>query len=243
MDYPDLIKSAGFIFDEFQTWATASSYETKGILHSEMLFLMAIVRMSPTGRIIESGRARGQSTLMLAQSFPEREIISIEYDRNSTDVAIAANRLMGRANVDLRFGDSRKLLPELIRPGDLVLIDGPKAYRAVRLAMRLLAMGKCAGIFVHDLYPGQPERSFVDRHFPSALFSDDVRWAGFGSQVDADILDHIPAEQRLEACRSGRGYGFSMTYIPYEAGRNYRMLELTAKLQEIGGKLKRVLRS
>lgn len=241
MNYKELCRVGSEIVPQFKSWANASPYEIKGILHSEMLFLVSVLRSKTVGRIIESGRARGQSTLMLSLAFPENQIISIEFDANSPDVAVAQSRLGSHANVDLRFGDSRKLLPELVKSDDYVLIDGPKAFRAVRLAMRVLATGRCAGVFIHDLYPGQDERAFVDRHFPEAQFSDDRRWAEFGSVVDADIMEFIPPEQRLDTLVDGRGYGFSLTFLPYRPDRNYSALEMLAKVTEIFSKLKRSL--
>src|SRR5262245_1543625 len=56
-------------------------------------------------------------------SFPTPPLLGVEADPNSADVATAAERLRGCANVDCRFGDSIRLLPELVEPGDIVLID------------------------------------------------------------------------------------------------------------------------
>ena len=55
---------------------------------------------------------------------------------------IAAERLRESGNVECRFGDSLLLLPELVEAGDVVLIDGPKDFRALKLAFRLLRGGK-----------------------------------------------------------------------------------------------------
>ena len=56
-------------------------YEAKGVLTSEMLFLVAAVGGHRPGRIVESGRARGQSTLLLGLAFPDVSVISIERDQ------------------------------------------------------------------------------------------------------------------------------------------------------------------
>ncbi|MEP6685484.1 MAG: hypothetical protein ABJB22_01795 [Verrucomicrobiota bacterium] len=101
------------------------SHEKKGIRSSELFFLYACVAGVEPERIIESGRGRAQSTLVLASLFPRTAIISIESDASSQDVEVAAERLKHHDNVDCRFGDSRRLLPELLRTGDLILIDGP----------------------------------------------------------------------------------------------------------------------
>lgn len=150
-------------------------YERKGILFSEMLFLASLVKtlpLEPT-RIIESGRARAQSTLILARLFPELPVISIEFDPQSPDVPVAAERLKDCKNVELLFGDSTKLLPSMVQKGDVVLIDGPKHFRALRLAMRLLNQNKPSLVLIHDVHRGIPEREFLNISSPEAVYSDD----------------------------------------------------------------------
>lgn len=157
----------------------------KGIRLSEMFFLYATVAHLAPARILESGRARAQSTLVLSALFPEAEIISIESDPNSPDAAVAAERLASRKNVQCRFGDSRFLLPELARAGDIILIDGPKDFRALKLALALLQTGKPAAVFVHDLWRGLPARDFVDRQLPSVFLSDATAWVREYSGLDS----------------------------------------------------------
>src|SRR5712691_1076700 len=65
------------------------SHEKKGIRRSEMFFLYATVADEKPTRIIESGRGRAQSTLVLSSLFPRASIVSIESDPSSPDVAIA----------------------------------------------------------------------------------------------------------------------------------------------------------
>jgi hypothetical protein len=160
------------------------SRETKGIRRSEMFFLYAAIADFAPPRILESGRARAQSTLVLSSLFPDADIISVEFDASSPDVTVAAERLKDRANVECRFGDSRRLLPELLRAGDVVLIDGPKDFRAVKLALRLLRTRKPVAVFVHDLWPGSPARDYVDRHLPAAFLSDAAEWVTRYSELD-----------------------------------------------------------
>src|SRR5436190_4286614 len=96
------------------------SHEMKGIRRSEMFFLYAAVADLAPVRIIESGRARAQSTLVLSLLFPNLSIISVESDSSSLDVAVAAERLKASDNVECRFGDARVLLPELLQAGDVI---------------------------------------------------------------------------------------------------------------------------
>src|SRR5207244_6775980 len=56
-----------------------------GIWESEMFLFYAAVKPFAPKQILESGRARGKSTLILARCFADARIISIEYDRQSED--------------------------------------------------------------------------------------------------------------------------------------------------------------
>jgi len=166
--------------------ATAGiSHATKGIRRSELFFFYAITAPLQPTRIIESGRARAQSTLVLARLFPETPIVSLESDADSADVGMAAERLRDCTNVDARFGDSLVLLPALVGPGDVVLIDGPKDLRAMKLALRLLASNQPAAVFVHDLWLGSSARRFIDRHLPQALLSDNPNWVERYARLDS----------------------------------------------------------
>ena len=69
------------------------SHEKKGIRRSELFFFYALVAGLNPVRIIESGRARAQSTLVLARLFPRASIVSLESDPASPDVTVAAERL------------------------------------------------------------------------------------------------------------------------------------------------------
>jgi hypothetical protein len=132
-------------------------------------------------QILESGRARGKSTLILARCFPESRIVSIEYDRQSENVPAAEAKLKSESNVDLLYGDSREILPQRLQEGDAVLIDGPKDFRALKLAIDLLRTGKPSVVFVHDFPPSSPQRKFVERNFPNAFFGDDPVFQRFQS--------------------------------------------------------------
>ncbi len=157
----------------------------KGIRRSELFFFYALVAPLNPARIIDSGRARAQSTLVLSRLFPRTPIVSLESDPDSPDVAVAAERLRECANVECRFGDSRRMLPQLVQANDVVLIDGPKDFRALKLALRLLVDEKAGAVFVHDLWPGSPARQFLDRHLQFALLSDEPRWVERYASLDA----------------------------------------------------------
>src|SRR5437588_3623804 len=165
-----------------------------GICESEMFLFDAAVKPFAPKQILESGRARGKSTLILARCFPEARIASVEYDRESENAAFAEAKLKGERNVDLLYGDSRQILPERLQAGDAVLIDGPKDFRALKLALDLLRTGKPCAVFIHDFPPNSPQRKFVERNFPSAFFGDDPLFQRF--QTLDNERDPRPNPQR-----------------------------------------------
>ncbi len=144
-----------------------------GIWESEMFLFYAAVKPFAPKQILESGRARGKSTLILARCFLEARIISVEFDRESENASVAETKLKPCSNVELLYGDSREILPQRLQPGDAVLIDGPKDFRALKLALDLLRTGKPCAVFVHDFPPNSPQRKFVERNWPNAFFGDD----------------------------------------------------------------------
>jgi predicted O-methyltransferase YrrM len=223
---------------EFEGLIAGIPYERKGILFSEMFFFWLRARAVKPRRILESGRARGQSTLILSHCFPDAEILSVEYDRNSPDVAVAAERLKGRDNVRQLFGDATRLLPEMAQTGDVALIDGPKAYRGLRLALRLLAEGKTPLVFVHDTAAGSPERRYLSRRMPEAVYSDLPAFAEVAHPLDQGAWDELPEANRwTPAGAPVAGYGFSLACLPQQSGRAYRWLQLRAVLDGLSHRL------
>lgn len=157
------------------------------------LFYVAVKPFAPK-QILESGRARGKSTLILARCFPESRIVSVEYERESENAPAAEAKLKTEANVDLLYGDSREILPNRLQIGDAVLIDGPKDFRALKLALDLLHTNKPCAVFIHDFPPASPQRKFVERNFPNAFFGDDPLFQRFEASDAA--RDPRPNPQR-----------------------------------------------
>ncbi len=143
-----------------------------GIFISEMFFFYCVVRPLNPRRILESGRDLGGATLMLTHCFPNARIASVEFEATSPRAAIALKKLAPYPNVECLFGDSREVLPKLLEANDPVLIDGPKEFRALKLALHLLQTRKPSVVFMHDFGAGTPWRRFLDRHWPTAFFSD-----------------------------------------------------------------------
>ena len=166
----------------------------RGIFLSEMFLLYSVVRPLNPRRILESGRARGGSTLTLAHCFPSTQIMSIELDVVSPNSAIAVTKLAPYRNVECLFGDSREILPRLLEPADPVLIDGPKEFRALKLALSLLRTRKPSVVFLHDFAAGTPWRQFLDCHWPGAFFSDHPEFLRRFSWLDD--FDQAPRDWR-----------------------------------------------
>jgi hypothetical protein len=156
----------------------------RGIFLSEMFLFYCVVRPLKPRQIIESGRALGGSTLTLAHCFPDVRIVSVELEVASPNNAIALGRLAPHRNVECLFGDSRDILPRRLEHGDAVLIDGPKEFRAVKLALNLLRTGKPSFVFLHDCPAGSPWRKFIDDHWPNAFFSDHLEFLRRFSYLD-----------------------------------------------------------
>src|SRR5436853_7155356 len=76
-----------------------------GIWESEMFLFYAAIKPFAPKQILESGRARGKSTLILARCFPEAKIVSVEYDRESDNAAAADTKLKAGSNVELLYVD------------------------------------------------------------------------------------------------------------------------------------------
>lgn len=203
-DLSFLLRQAAAHIDAFIARTASVVHDWKGIRPSEGFFIFALLAGDPPARILESGRGRGYSTEILARCFPEANIISIDSDRHSPDVELAAKRLGAIQNVECKFGDARLELPRLVRQDDCILIDGPKDFRALKLAFRLLRTRKPRAVFLHDAGPGSRTGEFLAGRVPSALFSDAsefLRLYGFvgtgeprpapGEGVPAHVVDRL----------------------------------------------------
>src|SRR5689334_25321735 len=75
-----------------------------GIWESEMFLFYAAIKPFAPRQILESGRARGKSTIILARCFPQSRIISVEYERESENAPAAEAKLKHESNVELLYG-------------------------------------------------------------------------------------------------------------------------------------------
>lgn len=84
-----------------------------------MLLFTSLLKSHRISHVLESGRARGQITEIIARWInefsPSCSFDSIEYDPYSKDVNVAASPLRHLSDyVNLYFGDSNRLLPSMI---------------------------------------------------------------------------------------------------------------------------------
>ncbi len=202
---------------------------SKGVRPSEMFFVCAGIAGANPSQILESGTASGQSTYFLARFFPQARVVTWEIDPEDPLAAIARERLGPVENVELRYGDSRGPLAASMGHGDAVVIDGPKGYRALGMAMELLATGNPIAVYLHDFSPGLPERRFVERHLPEAFFSDDERWNhGYGyldgKRLDAPRRGKSPAPRAVGGVSGAGGVFVCLPRVSHRTGSQYRRL-------------------
>lgn len=220
-------------------------YEEKGIFYSELFFVYALLHGTVPERIIESGRARGQSTYILSVCFPESRIISYEFDNKSPDVPIAEARLGKQSNVQLEYGDACERLPAVVTGNDVVIIDGPKNLKALRLALGLLQSCAPRMVFIHDCYRGHEIRDFIEAHCSSALFSDDSTFIEryrylddrcWQTSEDGAQTGWQPYMFSNVPCES---YGPTFACLPYDESCDYSALLSRLKLFKAKCKLRK----
>ena len=185
-----------------------------GIWESEMFLFYATIQPLAPAQVLESGRARGKSTLILARCFPKARIISVELNSQVPNAAAAEAKLKPYENVELLYGDSREIMARRVQNGDAVLIDGPKGFRALKLALRLLHSGKPGAVFMHDCPPGSPVRDFLVRYWPGVFFGDNPLFQRF------QVLDE--GRDPLEQSRQ-RGYGVLACLPPGPRARFWQL--------------------
>lgn len=173
----------------------AEPYEHRGIIHSEMALILYGLRRMRIERVIESGRARAQSTWILATYLPHLDIHSVEL-RDDQDARFGRERVGNLPNVTLYDGDGRELVPMLAwldeRP-TAVLLDGPKGAVAVDLLWRCFRRQHVKLGFIHDmrrLDHGKPSlhRAAAVERLSRHLFSDAPELVAQFSYLDAPVI-------------------------------------------------------
>jgi hypothetical protein len=174
-------------------------YEERGILHSEMLAVCGLCRELGVERIIESGRCRGQSTLVLSRFFegsPVR-IDSIDFARDE-NAAFAEERLRPYAATTLHYGNSQRLIPQLLAESPqkptAILLDGPKGFEALELARRCFAEHpNIVAVFIHDMRRGTPQRDQSPALPFRTFYTDESGYLDEFASIDDACLPSDPA--------------------------------------------------
>lgn len=174
--------------------AIADGYEERGVLHSEMLAVCSVARSLGVGAIVESGRARGQSTLQLARFFegsPVR-IVSVELARDD-DAEFAEARLAPYPHCEIRYGDAFEAVPaaldELQETPAAVLLDGPKGLPAIDLIGSLFErFSNLRVAFLHDTRRQTPQRDAIESAGIRAFFTDDAEFVRRHADLDRACL-------------------------------------------------------
>ena len=183
--------------DELQSIA-AEPYESRGIPHSEMALILSTCKALDIEVFIESGRARGQSTYMLAKYLPGVQIHSIDARPEHPDEAFARQRLERFPNVALYHGDGAAALPALAKAAGkrrtAVLCDGPKGIHAVAVIEKCLRLPNVLAGFIHDMRPidhgaPSPYRAAAQAVFANAAFSDHPDFIASTSWLDAKVVE------------------------------------------------------
>jgi hypothetical protein len=191
----------------------AEPYEARGILNSEMALILTTILDHGIGRVIESGRARGQSTYMLAKYLPDVDIHSIELRDGHPDESYAKARLSGFKNVTLYYGSGIQLVPHLVPKHErtAILLDGPKGAAAVAILEVCFERPNVVIGFIHDMRrldhgAPSPHRANAIERLPRHKFSDDPALVSASSWIDAGIVSSpMPCGPEFEAVHGSYG--------------------------------------
>lgn len=170
------------------------AYEERGILHSEMLAVCGVCQALGVTAVVESGRCRGQSTLVLARFFEgsSTTVTSIELARDE-DAHFAEQRLAPYAHVKLLYGDAFRVLPTVLDnlkdQHVALLLDGPKGKPAIDLARDAFARHPhLVAAFIHDMRVDTPQRAALTTEPLRAFCTDDAAYIREFSALDEPCL-------------------------------------------------------
>lgn len=170
-----------------------STFEERGILNSEMLSFCSICDVLGVDIILESGRYRGQSTLVLAKFFKDsgKKIISIDLVEDDNTIH-AQKKLEKFADVELIYGDGTKIIPQLVKKFKnkkvAVLLDGPKGKLAVDLMDFISTNENFYFGAIHDVKSGSESRVLFPDYFKYYFLTDQALFVKKYQSVDNSCL-------------------------------------------------------
>lgn len=191
-NWDDIIEQCESISREFADICKKQTFYGSGMWNSEVMLFASCAELCNINRIVESGRARGHSTKLLAEYFTDTnvDIISIEKERGSKNDRKAKEKLAHHEDVELVYGDSRELIESYTSQQTAVLIDGPKSHDAGQLAKRLIKRENIRFVGIHDVPQRTPHRSVFERLFNAHIHSDNERFVEEFKGIDEQCWDH-----------------------------------------------------
>jgi len=174
MNKTDIIRASENNRVAFTQTLQNEKYELRGVFNSEALVLISIINELKTPLFVESGRARGHSTNLVAKHFSQSQlkIVSIDYEKNE-DTAFSESYL-SKYPIEFVYGDANKVITQHITDDCTIFIDGPKGDDALMLAAVLLKNKKVKAVLVHDLHKNTFHRNVAENIFGNYFFSDDA---------------------------------------------------------------------
>lgn len=120
------------------------------IPHETVLYFQMLLSLMRPQRILEIGTAIGFSALMMSESAPNAEIVTI--DRNPEMIALAKENLKQydhRKQIILKEGDAAEVLTELTGTFDIIFMDSAKS-KYVEFLPRALELLSDNGVILMD---------------------------------------------------------------------------------------------
>ena len=173
--------------------------EQLGINLDDGLFLVEHIKSINPEIIIESGRARGVSTEIFAKCFPEKLIISIDFDKNSQNSKYSEKKLKKYKNVKIVYGDSREIIFKYLKNKKAhVFIDGPKGHEAILLSKKVFENENVISISLDDF----PKNTYYTNILESIFGNIQKSYQSFNKQGRAVIIDKKTSKINKQAFKN-----------------------------------------
>ncbi len=205
-------------------------FEARGILNSEMLAIVALVKRLGVEVVIESGRFRGYSTWVLAEALRRARVAIVSIDMLKDDNTLfAERRLRPYRNVRIVYGDAQRQVEAFVRKYRsrkiALLFDGPKGAPAYELFCNALNLGANVAVgFFHDCRrPSEgmenPSRDIIGSYFDRIFFTDDAEYVARFRDLDApclargDSIDEHSWRPYMKGTRKIGSYGPTLAVV------------------------------
>jgi predicted O-methyltransferase YrrM len=255
MNKQDIILTAEKTLPKFIKTLEGEEYQLRGILNSEALLLIALTEAFGVSLVVESGRARGYSTYLLAKYFqsehPNLRLISIDLDDSSEDAKYSEQKLGPFKNVSLVYGNANEVIKDQVNEPCIVFIDGPKGDAAIKLSAELLQDERVQAVLVHDLHRGIFARDIAELVFVDSFFTDDESFVERFKHVDANCWKVMASNGYKPYLRKGEpseSYGHTLAVFfnnespvrlsVYKRYQAYLASKRTPLTQQLVGRMK-----